>query len=60
MDVFRYKQNDITDFWVPITMSNLYSIEQFFANVGVSISKSAKCSLRNMWRIDLEVAELTE
>jgi hypothetical protein len=29
-DVFRYKQNDITDFWVPITMSKLYSIEQFF------------------------------
>ena len=60
MDVFRYKQNDITDFWFPITMSNLYSIEQFFANVRVSVSKSEKCTLRNMWRIDLEVAELTK
>ncbi len=46
-DVFRYKQNDITDFWVPITMSKLYFIEQFFANVGVSVSKSEKCTLRN-------------
>jgi hypothetical protein len=60
MDVFRYKQNDITDFWVPKTMSKLYSIEHFFAKVGVSVSKSEKCTLRNMWRTDLEVAELTE
>jgi hypothetical protein len=27
---------------------------------GVSVSKSEKCTLRNMWRTDLEVAKLTE
>ena len=31
-----------------------------YEDVGVSISKSEKCTLRNMWRTDLEVAKLTE
>jgi hypothetical protein len=28
--------------------------------IGVSVSKREKCTLRNMWRTDLEVVKLTE